>query len=39
MNNQNVILYQFNSFYKIMKELQWDSNLNILEVFNDDELK
>ena len=39
MNNQNVIFYQFNSFYKIMRELEVDLNLNILQVFNDDELK
>ena len=39
MNNQNVIFYQFNSFYKIMRELEVDLNLNILQVLNDDELK
>ena len=39
MNNQNVIFYQFNSFYKILKELEADLNLNILQVLNDDELK
>ena len=39
MNNQNVIFYQFNSFYKIMKELETDINLNILQVLNDDDLK
>ena len=39
MNNQNVIFYQFNSFYKIMRELDVDLNLNILHVLNDDELK
>ena len=39
MNNQNVIFYQFNSFYKIMKELEVDLNLNIFQVLNDDELK
>ena len=38
MNNQNVIFYQFNSFYKIMRELEVDLNLNILQVLNDDEL-
>jgi len=39
MNNQNVIFYQFNSFYKIMREIDVDLNLNILQVLNDDELK
>ena len=39
MNNQNVIFYQFNSFYKILRELEADLNLNILQVLNDDELK
>ena len=39
MNNQNVIFYQFNSFYKIMRELEVDLSLNILQVLNDDELK
>tara|TARA_B100000287_G_C20608380_1_gene771048 strand:- start:750 stop:1310 length:561 start_codon:yes stop_codon:yes gene_type:complete len=39
MNNRNVIFYQFNSFYKIMRELEVDLNLNILQVLNDDELK
>ena len=39
MNNQNVIFYQFNSFYKIMRELEVDLNINILQVLNDDELK
>lgn len=39
MNNQNVIFYQFNSFYKIMRELEVDLNLNILQVLNDNELK
>ena len=39
MNNQNVIFYQFNSFYKILRELGADLNLNILQVLNDDELK
>ena len=39
MNNHNVIFYQFNSFYKIMREIDVDLNLNILQVLNDDELK
>ena len=39
MNNQNVIFYQFNSFYKIMRELELDLNINILQVLNDDEFK
>ena len=39
MNNHNVIFYQFNSFYKIIRELEVDLNLNILQVLNDDELK
>ena len=39
MNNQNVIFYQFNSFYKIMREIEVDLNFNILQVLNDDELK
>jgi DNA-binding response OmpR family regulator len=39
MNSQNVIFYQFNSFYKIMRELDVDLNLNILQVLNDDECK
>lgn len=39
MNNQNVIFYQFNSFYKILREIGPDLNLNILQVLNDNELK
>ena len=39
MNNQNIIFYQFNSFYKILRELEADLNFNILQVLNDDELK
>ena len=39
MNSQNVIFYQFNSFYKIIKELEKDLNINILQVLNKDDLK
>lgn len=39
MNIQNVIFYQFNSFYKIMKEIETDINFNIVQVLNYDDLK
>ena len=39
MNIQNVIFYQFNSFYKIMKEIETDINFNIVQVSNNDNLK
>ena len=32
MNNQVVIIYQFNAFYKIIKEIEENLNFNIIEV-------
>ena len=39
MNNRTVIFYQFNVFYQIMKELEYDLNLNVIQVEEDDILK
>ena len=39
MNIKNIIFYQFNSFYKIIKEIEADLNFNIVQVLNDDDLK
>jgi len=32
MNNQNLIIYQFKSLYQILKELEKDLNLNVIEI-------
>ena len=43
MNNQNLIIYQFTSLYKILKELDHQLNFKIIEVLNEnllnDEIK
>ena len=39
MNNRTVIFYQFNVFYQIMKELEYDLNLKVIQVEEDDILK
>ena len=35
MNNQVVIIYQFNAFYKIIKEIEENLNFNIIEVLDE----
>ena len=32
MNNQNIIVYQFNHLYQILKELEEDINFKIIEI-------
>ena len=39
MGNQNIIVFQFNSFFKILKELENDVNFKIIEVSNIENLK
>ena len=39
MNNQNLIIYQFPTLYQILKELDLDLNLNIVESENEDLLR
>jgi len=36
MNNQNLIIYRFNSLYQILKELEPELNFKIFEVFNEE---
>ena len=38
MNNQNLIIYQFNPLYKILKELEQDLNFKIIESLNEKSL-
>ncbi len=38
MNNQNLIIYQFNPLYKILKELEQDLNFKIIESSNEKSL-
>jgi len=38
MNNQNLIIYQFNSLYQILKELEQDLNFTIIEALNEKSL-
>tara|TARA_Y100000992_G_C21076965_1_gene401410 strand:+ start:40 stop:600 length:561 start_codon:yes stop_codon:yes gene_type:complete len=38
MNNKFVIIYQFNLFYQIMKEIEHDLNFDVIEVLDNDEL-
>ena len=38
MNNQNLIIYQFNSLYQILKELEKDLNFSIIESLNEKSL-
>lgn len=39
MSIQNLIIYQFTSFYKILKEIEKELNLNIIEVADNKSLK
>ena len=39
MNNQNLIIYQFNPMYQILKELEQDLNIKIIESLNEKSLK
>ena len=39
MNNQYLIIYQFTSLYKVLKELEFDFNFEIIEILNDKSLK
>ena len=39
MINQNLIVYQFNSLYKILKEVEQDIKFNIIEVLDEKSLK
>jgi len=39
MSIQNLIIYQFTSFYKILKEIEKELNLNIIEVEDNKSLK
>ena len=38
MNNQNLIIYQFNSLYQILKEVEQDLNFSIIESLNEKSL-
>ena len=38
MNNQNLIIYQFNPLYQILKELEQDLNFKIIESLNEKSL-
>ena len=38
MNNQNLIIYQFNSLYQILKEVEQDLNISIIESLNEKSL-
>ena len=38
MNNQNLIIYQFNPLYLILKELEQSLNFKIIEVLNEKSL-
>ena len=43
MSNQNLIIYQFNSLYQVLKEIDQELNFNIIEILNEkllnDEIK
>ena len=39
MSNQNIIVFQFNSFFKILKELENDINFTVVEVSSIEDLK
>ena len=39
MNDQNIIVFQFNSFFKILKELENDTNFIVVEVSSIEDLK
>ena len=38
MNNQNLIIYQFNSLYQILKETEQELHFNIIEILNEKSL-
>ena len=38
MNNQNLIIYEFNPLYEIFKELEHELNFNIIEILNKESL-
>ena len=38
MNNQNLIIYQFNSLYQILKEVEQDLNFSVIESLNEKSL-
>ena len=39
MNNQNLIIYQFTTLYQILKELDLNLNLNVIEAKNEEFLR
>tara|TARA_Y100000768_G_C23890695_1_gene639958 strand:- start:263 stop:829 length:567 start_codon:yes stop_codon:yes gene_type:complete len=39
MNNQNIIIFQFNSLYEIMKEIETDINFNIIKISDEKKLE
>jgi len=39
MNNQNLIIYQFKTLYRILKELEKDLKLNVIEIENEQMLE
>ena len=39
MSQQNLIIYQFTSFYKIFKEIEKELNFNIIEAIDEKSLK
>ena len=39
MNNQIIIVYQFNAFYKIIKEMEEYLNFNVIEILDEKVLK
>ena len=39
MNNQIIIVYQFNAFYKIIKEMEEYLNFNVIEILDEKILK
>ena len=39
MNNQNIIIFQFGSLYEIMKEIEPDTNYNIIKISDEENLK
>ena len=39
MSQQNLIIYQFTSFYKIFKEIEKEINFNIIEATDEKSLK
>ena len=38
MNNQNLIVYQFNSLYQILKELEQDINFRVIKISDEKSL-